>query len=535
MYWADGAGSRTIFDSLQELLAELRSIVLSDRAIALYRPTVTTGPAYFVLSDSCSADLELALPNERLSLSHELPLGEPTTVSGVTATSSLRPFRLGMASALVIPWDDPFGRGVVLIGLSDQPTGTESLQRLRSAADHQRLVGILLESRMASTLNLQRQLTGAVREVLAAEDRGVSTIGRLGALVTSARGLFRSDTAYLALPDIPGGANYFFASMDNLHTAPFRSLRMEFGQGLGGLARTQGRVVSSLNYFTDERLQAAPVVETGNEGIVSAMAAPLMRAGSTRGVLYVGSRTPRAFSPTDELMLEEFADYIALMLDQPGFLAATQAAHADRMREDFAHAIHDSVVRSLVQIGFTAEQAARTASDKTDVSSIDMIRKAAEEALKNLREELSGLVSENAEATLELTEILATIVDVPKTAGVDRGVVVLSGAGNLLLPAAVAESLIRVGVEALTNSERHARATSQTVQASVAGPELTVCIIDDGVGSPLLALNSAQLTAMGHLGVAGMHRRVEAVGGSLTIESTVEAGTTVSIRLPIGG
>ena len=75
-----------------------------------------------------------------------------------------------------------------------------------------------------------------------------------------------------------------------MYTPDFRQLRMEFGQGLGGLARREVRVVSSMNYAQDTRLLAAPVTETQDEGILSAVAAPLVRAQDVHGVLYVGSR-----------------------------------------------------------------------------------------------------------------------------------------------------------------------------------------------------------------------------------------------------
>ena len=45
-----------------------------------------------------------------------------------------------------------------------------------------------------------------------------------------------------------------------------------------------------MNYAQDTRLLAAPVTETQDEGILSAVAAPLVRAQDVHGVLYVGSR-----------------------------------------------------------------------------------------------------------------------------------------------------------------------------------------------------------------------------------------------------
>ena len=51
---------------------------------------------------------------------------------------------------------------------------------------------------------------------------------------------------------------------------------------------------------------------------------------------------------------------------------------------------------------------------------------------------------------------------------------------------------------------------------------------DDGVGFD----TSAALSA-GHLGLANMHDRAAAFGGTITIESTLGEGTTLSIRVPI--
>ena len=51
---------------------------------------------------------------------------------------------------------------------------------------------------------------------------------------------------------------------------------------------------------------------------------------------------------------------------------------------------------------------------------------------------------------------------------------------------------------------------------------------DDGVGFDTTAALSA-----GHLGLANMHDRAAAFGGTVTIESTLGEGTTLSIRVPI--
>jgi signal transduction histidine kinase len=419
VYWADGAGSSAVFFSLLEVLDDLRAELGSDRAIALYQPTGTTR-GHFVLSDSVGGDLAPALANERLLINQRIDGDAPSVLAGVVASSTLRDFSIGLASALAVPWVDGFGRGVALIGIDD----TSAAARTPVTEASRRLVTTLDQSRLSGTLALQHQLSEAVRSVLSegVAGSGAGRVGRLGSLVTTAREIFGSDTAYLALPEEGDTANYYFAAMSNVETPQFRQLRMSFGQGLGGLARREGRVVRSLKYRDDVRLFDAPVRETAEEGIHSAMAAPLVHDGSVRGVLYVGNRHATPFSDTDERMLEEFADLVALLMGEPDYRPAVRAAQTARLREDFAHSIHDSVVRSLVHIGFTAEQASAGMRADDAARTISVIRSAAEDALANLRAELGGLTMDAGAGTTHIGEIVDQITDVPVRPGAERTV-----------------------------------------------------------------------------------------------------------------
>ncbi|MGY1781949.1 ATP-binding protein [Geodermatophilus sp. SYSU D01036] len=533
VYWADGGGSRAVFDSLREILVELRAAVLSERAIALYQPTGTAGSDFFVLSDSCSAGLEPAIANEPLRLNQSLDTLAPVSVSGVAARSRLRPFGLHLASALAMPWRDPFGRGVVLVGIEVDGRECQSLQRLSGVADLPRLTRTLGESRLNGTLHIQRQLSSALRSVLAADTSGAGPMGRLRSLVDTARVLLRSDAAYLALPEQePSGTHYYFASFSQVYTPDFRHLRMEFGQGLGGLARRTGRVVTSIDYARDERLLEAPVSETLDEGVLSAVAAPLTRSGSgVDGVLYVGNRTPRPYSETDERLLGEYAEYVSLLMNTSEFKESAQSARLGRLREDFAHAIHDSVVRRLVEIGFTAEQAAASAEDGAAAASVEAIRQAAADALQTLRAELSELVPRGP-AQMSVSQVLDSITSVRARPGVSRTVLVIGPMTETPLPSHVAEAVVQVGAEALTNSLKHSGCTMQTISIDSSATGVTLRVTDDGRGSPLVDLDPAQLSSMGHLGVTSMRRRAARIGASLTIDSSIDEGTRVCLDVP---
>lgn len=533
VYWADGGGSRAVFDSLREILDELRSAVVSDRALALYQPTGVVGNDFFVLSDSCDPTLEHAMANEPFRLSQPLHSDDPEHVAGIVARSGLRPFRLHLTSSLVMPWRDPFGRGVVLVGIQTDGAHAQSLERLAGVTDAPRLARALRESRVSGTLQIQRELSAALRSVLAADTSGAGPMGRLRSLVDTARVLLGSDAAYLALPEEePSGTHYYFASFSQVYNPDFRRLRMEFGQGLGGLARREGRVVSSMDYACDERLVEAPVTETLDEGLVSAVAAPLLRDGNAvQGVLYVGNRSPRPYSQTDEHLLNEFAEYASLLMDTPEFKASAQSARAGRMREDFAHAIHDSVVRSLVEIGFTAEQAAAQVGQGAAATSVEAIRHAAAEALQTLREELSGLVPPGP-AEISVSQVLESITSVHARPGVSRSVFIHGPMTEAPLPSHIGEAVIQVGAEALTNALKHSNCTTQSISIDSSTTRVRLRITDNGHGSPLLHLPPSQLAAMGHIGLTSMRRRAARVGASLTITSSAQEGTEVCLDVP---
>jgi two-component system sensor histidine kinase UhpB len=98
--------------------------------------------------------------------------------------------------------------------------------------------------------------------------------------------------------------------------------------------------------------------------------------------------------------------------------------------------------------------------------------------------------------------------------------------------AGIETACFRVAQEAITNTVRHARATTVTVELLDLGPDLDLSIRDDGVGFELESATS-WLPASGGLGLAGMRERVAIAGGTLTVQSAKGQGTVVRARFPI--
>jgi signal transduction histidine kinase len=95
-----------------------------------------------------------------------------------------------------------------------------------------------------------------------------------------------------------------------------------------------------------------------------------------------------------------------------------------------------------------------------------------------------------------------------------------------LAPRVQAEAL-RIAQEALTNVRRHADATVVRVRAAVADGRLVLLVGDNGRGFDPAAVGDTAY------GLASMRERAALIGGELRIDSAPQAGTRVSLRVPL--
>lgn len=92
-------------------------------------------------------------------------------------------------------------------------------------------------------------------------------------------------------------------------------------------------------------------------------------------------------------------------------------------------------------------------------------------------------------------------------------------------------ALYRVCQEALTNVSKHAGAASVTLLLERSAGQTVLVVEDDGCGFESEAF-PAGTAGRRRLGLLGMKERIEFAGGSLSIESSRETGTTVVARVP---
>jgi signal transduction histidine kinase len=91
-------------------------------------------------------------------------------------------------------------------------------------------------------------------------------------------------------------------------------------------------------------------------------------------------------------------------------------------------------------------------------------------------------------------------------------------------PASCEATAYYVAAEAFTNAAKHAEASAVDILIERADGTLTVEVRDDGVGGADASSGS---------GLVGLRDRVEAVGGTMAVDSPPGAGTVLTVRLPV--
>ncbi len=150
---------------------------------------------------------------------------------------------------------------------------------------------------------------------------------------------------------------------------------------------------------------------------------------------------------------------------------------------------------------------------------LDEVRKLALELRPSVLDDLGLLAAlRQYVRTIEERSGLATHVTV---VGIDDGE---------RLPPAVETALFRIAQEALTNTIRHAKATTVQVRLRRGDSKVILEIRDDGVGLPSLTAPSGDGD---HLGMFGMRERARLLDGEFVATPVSPRGTLVQVSVPL--
>lgn len=279
------------------------------------------------------------------------------------------------------------------------------------------------------------------------------------------------------------------------------------------------------------RIETGGVAVSWGEPRTEGEPIPLRRADRVVGLLVVGRRFDGERIRTTEPALAMGVAQLALTV------AALQTAsdlrqardHLVVAREEERRRIHRDLHDGLgptlagVSLGLEgAEQLART-DPAAAVQVLPALRAHAQEAVSGVRRLVDGLRPVELD-DLGLVPALRARIEQLSTPGTPT---IRMQADDRLpeLSAATELAALRICLEAVTNSVRHARATRCDVRVYVETPWLVVEVDDDGCGIG---------AAVPHVGLHSMRERAQEAGGQLDVRSARARGTCVVATLPLG-
>jgi signal transduction histidine kinase len=258
-------------------------------------------------------------------------------------------------------------------------------------------------------------------------------------------------------------------------------------------------------------------------GFASSVSSPIMVEGRLWGSISVVGKEPL---PLDtEQRLEKFTELVATAIanaESRSELAASRrriVTASDEARRRIERDLHDGTQQRLVSLGL----AARTAEAGVP------------QDMPGLRAEFCSIATGLAEAVAELQELSRGIHPAILTrGGVGPAVRALARRSKIpveveipadtRLPEPLEVAAYFVASEALANATKHAQASYIKISLTHSARGVQLSIGDDGVGGADPARGS---------GLLGLRDRVEALGGSIRVDSRHGHGTQITAELPL--
>jgi signal transduction histidine kinase len=304
-----------------------------------------------------------------------------------------------------------------------------------------------------------------------------------------------------------------------IHTVPVGTRISLDGDTIAALVRQSGR---ASRVDADEGIPGL-VVDPAS-ATRSSVGAPILAEGRVWGVILVSST---ASLPDDtESRLTGFAELVATAVSNAVARAELHAsrariiAAADESRRRIERDLHDGAQQRLVGLALLLQTAATDPNAEVGELRhvLDRAVNTVTVALDELREVSHGIHP----------AILSQGGLAPALRGLSRRSAIpveLEMAAVGRCPEHVEVAAYYIVSELLANTVKHAHASVAVVSAEETNGALHLSIRDDGVGGADPTQGS---------GLIGLRDRVEALGGTLVVDSPLGAGTAVLVSLPSG-
>lgn len=302
---------------------------------------------------------------------------------------------------------------------------------------------------------------------------------------------------------------------------------VDMGECLCGLAAQKNRsAVDVLDNIAPEVAVDCRLAGYRTVGIF-----PIRMKGRLLGIFNLYFRESHVIGREDRQLLEALGQNLGVAIENQRLVSRDRELAVYEERSLLARELHDSIAQSLaflnIQVQLLEDSVSRDArGEVTEV--LGRIREGVQESYDDVRELLTHFRT-RVKQEEDIGSALRTMVtrfDAQTRLSTEFSE---SGTG-VPLPAESQLQVLHILQEALSNVRKHAGATQVSV-ALRRDADYRFVVSDDGCG---FDADSAPDAAESHIGLRIMRERAQRIGAQVEVRSSLGAGTTVTLTLPIG-
>jgi signal transduction histidine kinase len=202
-------------------------------------------------------------------------------------------------------------------------------------------------------------------------------------------------------------------------------------------------------------------------------------------------------------------------------------------RRRIAQELHDTLLQGFTGIGLKLDAVARALPPSLGAIKTQLLKllDESDQYLAEARRSIWELRSPALENSGGLSKALAKVSERALASTGIRLHFSVQGAARKCAPV-VEANLLRICGEAVANAVKHAHPAQVEVRLAFNSNDVQLRIRDDGCG---FDSKNPGRSESGHFGLAGMNERVEALSGTLSIDSAPGRGTSLCVIIPTSG
>jgi signal transduction histidine kinase len=257
----------------------------------------------------------------------------------------------------------------------------------------------------------------------------------------------------------------------------------------------------------------------------SFLGAPIVVRGKVFGNLYLCDKhDDDVFTAIDEELVTALASAAGIAIENARLHARVAELALFEDRERIARDLHDTVIQRLFATGLSLQAMVRLV-DRPDV--VDRLESLVEDldiTVRHIRSVIFELQTARLPGNSTREAVVVLCADAARSLGFEP-VVDFDGPIDSVLDEPLAENVLAVLQELLSNVARHADATHARVSLAVAGDEFELSVVDDGRG--------IDKGVTGGRGMDNLRTRAHRLGGKVEWQPSPAGGTIARFCAPL--